>query len=124
MPTPLTGKPERLEKPFDDIQSLEALTVERLNEIIAEQAGRITLDFPVSFEDFEGWVAGKEEFGGYQYDSSIQRLIITADGGPVHEYTASAMYSWLHAFAQRNNCVRANLAPCKSTRNLISLKDH
>jgi hypothetical protein len=91
--------------------------MERLNEIIAEQASRITLDFPVSFEVFEGWTVGKQEIGGYQYDSSIQRLIITADGGPVHEHTASAMYSWLHALAQRNNRVRANLAPCKPTRN-------
>jgi hypothetical protein len=119
MPTPLTGKPERLDKPFDDIQSLEALTVERLNEIIAEQAGRITLDFPVSFEDFEGWTVGKEEIGGYQYDSSIQRLILTADGGPVHEQTTGAMFVWLNSLAQKDNRVRASLAPRKSIHNLL-----
>jgi hypothetical protein len=65
MSTPLTSKPKRLDKPFNDIQSLEAFTIERFNEIIAEQASRITLDFPVSFEEFEGWAIGKEEIGGY-----------------------------------------------------------
>jgi hypothetical protein len=119
MPTPLTGKPERLDKPFDGIKSLEALTVERLNEIITEQAGRITLDFPVSFEDFKGWTVGKEEIGGYQYDSSIQRLILTADGGPVHEHTTGAMFVWLNSLAQKDNRVRASLAPRKSIYNLL-----
>ena len=119
MLTPLTGKPERLDKPFDDIQSLEAFTVERLNKIIAEQAGRITLDFPVSFEEFKGWAVGKEEIGGYQYDSSIQRLIITADGGPIHEHTTGAMFVWLNSLAQKDNRVKASLAPRKSTHNLL-----
>jgi hypothetical protein len=119
MPTPLTGKPERLDQPFNDIKSLKELTVERLNDIIAEQAGRITLDFPVSFEDFEEWAVDKVEIGRYQYDSSMQRLIITADGGPVHEHTTSAIYSWLHALAQKDSGVRASLAPRKSIRHLI-----
>jgi hypothetical protein len=92
MPTPLTGKTKRLDKPFDGIQSLEALTVERLNEIIIEQAGRITLDFPVSFKDFEGWTVSEKEIGEYQYDSSIQRLILTAGGGSVHEHITGAMF--------------------------------
>jgi hypothetical protein len=65
MPTPLTSKPKRLDKPFDNIRSLEAFTIERLNKIITEQASRIILDFPVSFEEFEGWTIGKEEIGGY-----------------------------------------------------------
>ncbi|CZR50569.1 uncharacterized protein PAC_00443 [Phialocephala subalpina] len=111
MPTPLTGRPEGLDKPFDGIKSLEALTVERLNEIIAKQVGRITLEFPVSFEDFREWAVGKEEIGRYQYDSSIQRLIITADGGPVHEHTTGAMFVWLNSFAQKDNRVIASLAP-------------
>jgi len=119
MLTPLTGKPKRLDKPFDDIRSLEAFTVERLNKIIAEQAGRITLDFPVSFEEFKGWAVGKEEIGGYQYDSSIQRLIITADGGPIHEHTTGAMFVWLNSLAQKDNRVKASLAPRKSTHNLL-----
>ncbi|CZR52898.1 uncharacterized protein PAC_02775 [Phialocephala subalpina] len=111
MPTPLTGRPKGLDTPFDGIKSLEALTVERLNEIIAKQAGRITLEFPVSFEDFREWAVGKEEIGRYQYDSSIQRLIITADGGPVHEHTTGAMFVWLSSLAQKDNRVRASLAP-------------
>ncbi|CZR65259.1 uncharacterized protein PAC_15159 [Phialocephala subalpina] len=103
----------------------EAARMMAVNECILKVTVRLNEDnevkrkFPVrtlpSFNTFsEEWTAGKEEIDGYQYDSSMQRLIITADGGPVHEYTASAMYSWLYALAQRNNRARANLAPsCK-----------
>jgi hypothetical protein len=61
----LLGQRKLVRTTFDNIKSLEALTVERLNEIIAEHPGRIALDFPVSFKDFEEWAADKEGIPRY-----------------------------------------------------------
>jgi hypothetical protein len=119
MPTPLTSKPEKLDTPFDGIKSLEAFTVERLNEIIAKKAILITLSFTVSFKDIERWATNKEDIGGFEYDSSTKRLIITADGGPIHESQVQLSSSglWPGRLENRDERAEAGLAPHKFIRN-------
>ena len=79
---------------------------------------RITLDFLVSFEDFAKWAIEMEEIGGFEYDSSTKRLIITADGGPIHE--SQVQLCWLTTLELDG--AEAGLAPCKFIQYAISLE--
>jgi hypothetical protein len=80
MLTCLTGKPER------GIKSLDALTVERLNEIIVEQAGRITFDFPVFFENFEEWATNNAIQPAPSDAASSPQLLVTPNDATCLDY--------------------------------------
>jgi hypothetical protein len=63
----------------------------------------------VSFEEFEQWRYDKEEIGGFEYDSSLESIIIKADGGPLHESTVGALVHWLRSLASEHKGFRVSL---------------
>lgn len=80
---------------MENIRYLEAFDKDQLSKLLARQEGRFELPFEVSREQFEDWRSDKEEIGGFEYDSSIERIIIKADGGPLQVGTVSALALWL-----------------------------
>jgi hypothetical protein len=69
------------------IRSLEAFDEDQLSKLLARQEGRFEIP-NISRKQFEEWRSDKEEIGGFEYDSSIERIIIKADGGPLQVGTA------------------------------------
>jgi hypothetical protein len=70
-----------------------------LSKLLARGEGRFQLPFKVSREQFEQWRSDKEEIGGFEYDSSLESIIVMADGGPLHERTVGALFKWLDSAA-------------------------
>jgi hypothetical protein len=85
-----------------DVGSLEVFGRDQLWMLLARQEGRFELPFKVSRKQFEQWRSDKEEIGGFEYDSSIERIIIKADGGPPQVGTVSALALWLYSLASEH----------------------
>ena len=94
---------------MENIRSLEAFGRDQLWMLLARQEGRFELPFKVSREQFEQWRSDKEEIGGFEYDSSIERIIIKADGGPLQVGTVGALSFWLDSVASEHSEFRVSL---------------
>jgi hypothetical protein len=101
-----------LRKVVGDVTSLEVFGRDQLSKLLARQEGRFELPFKVSREQFEQWRSDKEEIeeiGGFEYDSSLENIIIKADGGPLHEGTVFALAKWLDSLASEHTEFRVSL---------------
>jgi hypothetical protein len=79
---------------------------DELSKLLARGEGRFKLPFKVSRKEFNEWRSDKEEeieeIGGFEYDSSLETIIIKADGGPLHERTVFALTKWLDSLASEH----------------------
>ena len=96
-----------------DITNLKAFGEGQLLRLLAGEEGRFELPFDVSREEFDKWRSDKEEeieeIGGFEYNSSLERIVIKADGGPLHGATVSALAFWLYDLVTEDPKFSANL---------------
>jgi hypothetical protein len=98
-----------LHKVVGDVGSLEAFGRDQLWMLLVRQEGRFELPFKVSREEFEQWRPDKEDIGGFEYDSSLESIIIKADGGPLHAGTVSGLAFWFYSLVSEHTEFRASL---------------
>jgi hypothetical protein len=99
----------RVDRILEGIPDLKALGKVQLEQLLATEAAQIQLDFNVPPEEFEEWKADKEEVGGYEYHCSREELIITADGGAIHEKTVHLMSWWFGNLTEGNGNLDTSL---------------
>ncbi len=84
-----------------------------MSKLLAGEEGRFELPFKVSRKEFDEWRSNEEgeieEIGGFEYDSSLESIIIKADGGPLHEGTVGALVHWLRSLASEHKGFRVSL---------------
>ena len=104
---------DRVDRALAHIKNLKAFDGDELSKLLARGEGRYKLPFKVSRKEFDEWRSEKEEeieeIGGFEYDSSLENIIIKADGGPLHEGTVGALFHWLRSLASEHTEFRVSL---------------
>ena len=82
-------------------ESLDEVTREYVDQIIATNRGLVTLGLDIPLHDFEKWAAKEsslvqQDGGGYEYDPQLRRLMIKADEGPLHDSIVGYLLEWLY----------------------------